>query len=147
MATTINQQPSNDHENCIASHNNVRTQKGCRPLQWHDGLAHEAETYAQRRASMNKMQHSGAQGQGENLYMSTGDAPFEQAVQSWLGEEKKYRGEMIGEGNFAEWGHFTQCLWHGTTHVGMGKAKAQNGSTYIVARYWPQGNMAGERPF
>lgn len=40
-----------------------------------------------------------------------------------------------------------QCLWHGTTHVGMGKAKSKDGATYIVARYTPQGNMAGEQPF
>lgn len=40
-----------------------------------------------------------------------------------------------------------QCLWHSTTHVGMNGATAKNGGTYIVARYTPQGNMAGEKPF
>jgi len=29
----------------------------------------------------------------------------------------------------------------------MGKATSSNGSTYVVARYTPQGNMAGEKPF
>ena len=46
-----------------------------------------------------------------------------------------------------KWGHFSQCVWHSTTHVGMGKAQAQNGATFIVARYTPQGNLQGEKPF
>jgi len=40
-----------------------------------------------------------------------------------------------------------QCLWKTTTEVGMGKATAEGGATYVVARYTPQGNMAGEKPF
>jgi hypothetical protein len=99
--------------------------------------------------------------------MSTGEASYGQAVQSWLDEEKDYGGEKIGEGDFGKWGHFSelsllavsvhpttlttclsgQCLWHSTTHVGMGKATSKEGSTFIVARYTPQGNMAGEKPF
>jgi len=92
-------------------------------------------------------QHSGVDGQGENLFMSTGDASYEQAVQSWLDEEKDYHGEKIGEGDFSEWGHFSQCVWHSTTHVGMGKARSENGSTFVVGRYTPQGNVVGEKPF
>jgi hypothetical protein len=40
-----------------------------------------------------------------------------------------------------------QCVWLNTSHVGMGKARAANGWTYIVGRYWPQGNIVGEKPF
>ena len=63
-------------------------------------------------AEQDKMEHAGVKGQGENLYMSTGDATFDQAVQSWLDEEKSYGGEKIGEGNFAEWGHFCTFFDH-----------------------------------
>lgn len=40
-----------------------------------------------------------------------------------------------------------QCVWHNTTHLGMGKAKSKSGHTYIVGRYAPKGNVPGERPY
>jgi len=40
-----------------------------------------------------------------------------------------------------------QCCWSATTKVGMGKGTADGGATYIVARYTPPGNMAGQKPF
>lgn len=46
-------------------------------------------------------------GQGENLYMSSGDASLEDAVRAWLDEEKNYHGEKIGEGDFASFGHYS----------------------------------------
>lgn len=107
MALT-SQQPMNDLESSIAAHNNARLQKGCGPLQWHDGLAHDAEVYAHKLAGMNMLQHAHTQGQGENLYMSTSDASFEQAVHAWLDEGTKYQGESIAEGNFSDWGHYSK---------------------------------------
>lgn len=80
MSLYTSQQPMNDLESSIAAHNNARLQKGCGPLQWHDGLAHGAEVYAHKLAGMNMLQHAHTQGQGENLYMSSRDASFEQAV-------------------------------------------------------------------
>ena len=96
--------------------------------------------------------------------MATNDATFEDAVKAWLAEEPKYMGQKIGEGNLADWGHYSkrtisidcfallthfpaQCLWHGSTHLGMGKARTKAGSTYIVARYTPQGNIIGDKPY
>lgn len=36
-------------------------------------------------------------------------------------------------------------IWDKTTHLGM--ALASDGkSTFVVARYWPAGNVVGERP-
>lgn len=48
--------------------------------------------------------------------------------------------------------HFTQVVWKRTTHVGVGiasrKTKLPNGftevTTYIVARYYPAGNVNGQ---
>jgi uncharacterized protein YkwD len=115
---TQNSSALNDLERGLLSHNNARSSKGVSTLQWDDQLAKQAQTYAQELANKNTMQHSGVNGQGENLYMSTGDASFEDAVKSWLDEEKAYKGEKIGEGNLAAWGHYSayspfpnQLLW------------------------------------
>lgn len=38
-------------------------------------------------------------------------------------------------------------IWHSTTHVGVAAAKADSGRTYVVARYWPSGNVRGREPY
>lgn len=89
-------------------HNLARANKQCRKLEWDDKLAKEAEEYAKTLAKKQKMEHSGVEGQGENLYMSSGNAELDHAVEAWLGEEKAYSGEKVGEGDFAKWGHFCE---------------------------------------
>lgn len=113
------------------------------------------------------MHHSGVQGQGENLYWSSDDGSFADAVNMWVKEGEKYHGEKIGEGNLADWGHYSelaclvvlgmglveelvllmscvaaQVMWKQSVQIGMGKAKSKAGGTYIVARYTPQGELA-----
>lgn len=121
-----------------------------------------------RLAKSRKFQHSGDDEHGENLYVSTEDASYEQAVQAWLAEEPDFDGEKFGDGNAVKYGHYSkysphvpgsfsdwmltaavsaQCVWSNTSHVGMAKAMSKNGGTFIVARYWPQGNIVGEKPF
>lgn len=107
-------QPSNTDAGDSASettaaldvHNEARTAKGAPPMEWDPSLAQEAEAYAQKLATKNIMEHSDVSGQGENLYMSSGNASFSDAVQNWLDEEKHYSGEKVGEGDFGKWGHF-----------------------------------------
>lgn len=38
-------------------------------------------------------------------------------------------------------GHFTQIVWKATKHVGFGKATDEHGCIYIVANYYPSGNI------
>ncbi|CAK3999489.1 Hypothetical predicted protein [Lecanosticta acicola] len=128
-------------------HNKARSAHGSQALAWDDQLARDAAHYAQKLADKDKMEHSNAAGQGENLFMATNDASFEDAVNAWLKEEASYGGEKIGEGNLGDWGHYTQCVWKDTTKVGIGKAKTKTGGTYIVARYTPPGNMMGDKPY
>lgn len=97
-----------DTERILQLHNLARASRRCKKLEWDSSLAKDAETYAQTLASTGIMEHSGIGAQGENLFVSDGDASFEDAVDSWLNEEKKYHGELIGEGNLADWGHFSE---------------------------------------
>lgn len=89
-------------------HNLARASKMAPKLDWDERLAHDAETYAKTLASTGRLEHSGVEAQGENLYMTTKpDAKFDEAVQSWLNEESKYHGERIGEGELQNFGHFS----------------------------------------
>lgn len=40
-----------------------------------------------------------------------------------------------------------QCMWSSTTNVAVAKARADDGSTWIVGRYSPPGNWSGETPY
>src|SRR5438876_222502 len=77
-------------------------------LTWDDGLANDAQQYAQHLADTNTFEHSGFPGQGENLYMSSGDASLTDATNAWLGEKPSYDGQKIPEGDFSSYGHYTQ---------------------------------------
>lgn len=138
---------SPDQSTALNAHNNARRAKGYGPLSWDANLAAGAHNYAQDLANRGIFQHSGTQGQGENLWMTSGRSgnPFASATQGWLNEGANYHGEVIPQGNFESYGHYTQCLWRSTTHVGLGVGVAGNGSTYVVGRYTPAGNMSGQR--
>jgi hypothetical protein len=76
-----------------------------------DALTNDAKKYAQYLADNKKFEHSGAQGQGENLFMSSGNASLLDATRAWLAEKPNYHGENIADGNFGSYGHYTQvCL-------------------------------------
>ena len=40
-------------------------------------------------------------------------------------------------------GHFTQVVWKGSKLFGVGKAKTRDGKWFVVANYFPAGNMQG----
>ncbi|KAL5387180.1 hypothetical protein DPSP01_003791 [Paraphaeosphaeria sporulosa] len=138
---------NDEQREALTAHNDARAQKNVQPLTWDGNLANDAQGYAQVLADTQDFKHSGVQGQGENLFMSSGDASLADAVRAWLGEEANYHGEKIGEGDFAAWGHYTQCMWHNTTNVAVAKARSGDGSTWIVGRYSPPGNWGGETPY
>ncbi|KAI7787541.1 scp-like extracellular protein [Diaporthe eres] len=116
-------------------------------LTWDDGLANDAKQYAQHLADTKKFEHSGVNGQGENLFMSSGDASLTDATHAWLNEKPNYHGENIPDGDFGSYGHYTQCIWPTTTKVGIASAKASDGATYIVGRYTPPGNWMGQNAY
>ena len=98
----------NNVERPLQLHNLARANRRCKSLQWDARLAEEAEAYAETLAEKGVLEHSGIGTDGENIFMSVDDASFDQAVDSWLEEEKKYSGQSIGEGNIADWGHFSK---------------------------------------
>jgi hypothetical protein len=149
-----------DYENCIASHNRARAKEGLKGLLWNDDLAREAEQWAKYLAAKDpssasmwdRMQHSSGEDRGENLFVGAGPQHrnYGVAVGHWLSEEEIWRRRGCpafgGPGDEA-WGHWCQCMWKDTTHVGMGKAMSSRGECFIVARYYPQGNYIGEKPY
>lgn len=64
----------------------------------------------------------------------------------WYGTSKRYNffkpPELLHTNVNA--GHFTQMVWVKTKYFGIGKAVSSIGKIFIVAYYYPAGNVAGE---
>jgi len=140
--------------NSLKVHNQERVQLGIKKLEWSNDLQKEAENYAKYLADKDVFKHSSQKNQGENLYYEYYSAsvtinPLERASSSWLDEKKDYKYSKIGDGKntFSMIGHYTQMIWKNTTKVGLGAYVNKEGKVYVVARYYPAGNMIGKYPY
>lgn len=136
----------------LGRHNMERRARGVALLSWDPALAQSAQIYANELAHYNVMRHSPKstrRGIGENLWMGTRNQ-FRPAmmVGHWASERSMYRPATFPAvsttGNWADVGHYTQMIWPGTQRVGC--AIGQSASfDILVCRYWPKGNIDGQR--
>ena len=136
----------------LARHNVERRRAGVAALAWDPALAQGAQVYANELARLNLLRHSPKgirRGLGENLWMGTRDY-FRPAVMvgAWASERSMFRPALFPAvsttGNWADVGHYTQIIWPGTQRVGCAIAKSAR-SDVLVCRYWPSGNVDGQR--
>ncbi|KAL9981253.1 hypothetical protein ACROYT_G009930 [Oculina patagonica] len=127
--------PVVDEDACLQAHNSKRALHQNTPaLVWDATLAQDAKDWADHLAEQ-----------------CSSVASCADAVQSWYNEVSLYDyndpPQTTQEFYAGGYGHFTQVIWKGTTHVGaaLKKITDSNGytETYIVARYSPQGNIIG----
>jgi hypothetical protein len=137
-----------------AAHNAARAEaaseagKSIPPLAWSPPLAEAAQAWAHQC----RFQHS-KKGYGENLFASSGQAPPEEAVRSWV-SEKKFYDEARNRCRGGECRHYTQVMWAHTMRVGCAVARCSGHSPFgrgawqfLVCEYDPPGNYIGERPY
>jgi uncharacterized protein YkwD len=135
----------------LAAHNKVRAGLGLPPLTWSDKLAQGALNWAKVISGLNRLQHSGTGGVGENLAIWTGKgASLDGLVDMWIRERAYYRaGTFPAVSTTGDWesvAHYTQMVWRSTTEVGCGIT--DNGTTdFLVCWYNPQGNYIGQMPY
>ena len=137
----------------ISLHNKVRADVGVGPVTWSKELAVYAQEWANHLASTScSLQHrpnSGKwkRGYGENLFMGTaGYFGVADAVMSWEGEKRYYRGQTLDHSNWYDSGHYTQMVWKESQQIGCAKAEC-NGNLIIVCNYNPPGNILGQKPY
>jgi Cysteine-rich secretory protein family len=138
-------------EEILAAHSRYRAEVGMAPLQWSEGLAADAQPWADYLVSLGEgfhLIHSQTPGQGESIWAGGADPSaftLTQMVDDWASERQFFvPGPFTGVGSDGSaTGHYTQIIWRDTTEVGCAIASG-NGNTYLVCRYSPPGNVVGQ---
>jgi hypothetical protein len=149
---TRRQDLRNFAERIVSLHNRERAAVGASPLAWDASLAAAAAAYGPALAAHGRLEHSPAQsrpGQGENLWMGTAGAfSIEEMIVSWATERSLLVPGVVPNvsrsGHFGDVGHYTQMIWRATTRVGCALHRTR-ASDYLICRYAPAGNVAGQR--
>ncbi|KAM8810975.1 Golgi-associated plant pathogenesis-related protein 1 [Eudromia elegans] len=126
----------------LKAHNDYRKKHGVPPLKLCKKLNRGAQQYAEQLATTRVLKHSSesANGKcGENLAWASYDQPGKDVADRWYNEIKNYSFQNPGFSSGT--GHFTAMVWKNTKKMGVGKASASDGSTFVVARYDPAGNV------
>lgn len=154
--TVSRNQPQDEGEGLVGEerqgilnyHNKVRADVNVKPLKWSGKVAGYAQIWANRLAATGcRMQHSSGSGYGENLFMGTlGYYGVVDAAKSWESEKRYYAGGPLNSSNWQKTGHYTQMVWHSTTHLGCAKV-ACNNNLIVVCNYNPAGNYMGQSPY
>ncbi|XP_069865868.1 Golgi-associated plant pathogenesis-related protein 1 isoform X1 [Dipodomys merriami] len=132
----------------LKAHNEYRRQHGVPPLKLSKKLNREAQQYSEALASTRILKHSpeSSRGQcGENLAWASYDQTGQEVADRWYGEIKNYNFQQPGFTSGT--GHFTAMVWKNTKTMGVGKASASDGSSFVVARYFPAGNIVNQGYF
>lgn len=136
----------------LAAHNRERGKYGEAPLVWDEALARGALDWAQELARTGKFDHAPAARRkraGENLFMGTAGAfSIDAMIGQFIAEREDFQPGtfpyVTRDGNWHNVAHYTQIVWRGTRRVGCAIARARRDDV-LVCRYWPAGNIFGQR--
>uniref|UniRef100_A0A3P9M893 GLI pathogenesis-related 2, like n=1 Tax=Oryzias latipes TaxID=8090 RepID=A0A3P9M893_ORYLA len=109
-------------EELLRCHNEYRKKHQAPELKLSSKLSTEAARYAESLASTRILKHSEASARGSC-------------------------GENLAWASYDQTGHFTAMVWKNTKKLGVGKAVASDGSSFVVARYFPAGNITNQGHF
>lgn len=135
-------------EEVLQCHNDYRKKHQAPPLKLSSKLSREAARYAESLASTRILKHSMESSRGscgENLAWASYDQTGKDVADRWYDEVKQYNFNRPGFSSGT--GHFTAMVWKNTKKLGVGKATASDGSSFVVARYFPAGNITNQGHF
>jgi len=139
----------------LQKHNFYRAKHGSPPMSLDAQLMDGAEKWAKTIASRGSMDHSSEaqdRGIGENLWYGCGLASSwqDKATDMWYAAVLNpgynfHAKDQITKSDGINF--FTQVIWKDSINLGIGEAKTKKGDMdciYVVARYYPGGNVPGE---
>lgn len=139
---------SNDFENeALAVHNDYRREHGAPTLILNKDICKTSQKWAEELAKKDHMQYSLHEEYGENVYCGWSHDPnikirARDCIDKWYSEINDY--SFGKEPEVLSCGHFTQIIWRNTRELGIGSAKSKSGKLYVVAHYFPPGNISNQ---
>lgn len=138
----------------LAAHNAERDRLHLPRLKWNSSLERAAGNWAQQLSHRGYLQHADQRTRasaGENLWMgAAGYWNVESMVGMFVDEKKYYRNDSFPNisrtGNWADVGHYSQMVWRDTQEVGCA-LETDRGYDVLVCRYWPAGNIWGQKAY
>ncbi|CAH8262207.1 unnamed protein product [Arabidopsis lyrata] len=143
-ALVLPSKAQDSQQDYVNAHNQVRSQVGVGPIQWDEGVAAYARSYAEKLKGDCRLVHSGGP-YGENLAGSSGDFSGVAAVNLWVNEKANYNYNSNTCNGVC--GHYTQVVWRNSVRLGCAKVRCNNGGTIISCNYNPRGNYANQKPY
>ncbi|EME85351.1 uncharacterized protein MYCFIDRAFT_210209 [Pseudocercospora fijiensis CIRAD86] len=148
-----------DYNGLVVYHHNLhRANHSCPDVQWSDDLYNTALLIAQSCVYAHNTQVNGG-GYGQNIAAGVEPANVSAIITDlFYNGEEPYFASQYGKDNpdmtdFEKWGHFSQIVWKGTTHVACATHHCPNGLAntgsgvspyFTVCNYKSPGNYAGE---
>ncbi|KAL1988925.1 hypothetical protein VTN96DRAFT_6914 [Rasamsonia emersonii] len=144
-------------ETILQNHNIHRANHSAPALVWDSGLEASAQQLANGCVYEHNTEINGG-GYGQNIgYGIPADNIGAMITNLMYNDEFGYFENLYGQANpdmseFDHWGHFSQIVWKGTTHVGcatvvcsnLGNVDSSEPLPFTVCNYSPPGNYAGE---
>jgi hypothetical protein len=138
----------------LDAHNHERQRLGLPKLKWNRALEREAQQWGRELASRGRLEHADRRTRnstGENLWMgSQGQWDVLVGLDMMIDEKKHYRHgnfpEISSTGKWADVAHYTQIVWRNTQEVGCSVVN-DRGWDVLVCRYWPAGNVWGQKAY
>lgn len=138
----------------LAVHNREREQLGLPKLKWNRALQREAKDWAHELARRGRIAHADNRTRnstGETLWMgSRGQWDVLVGLTMMVDEKRLYRHgnfpDVSTTGKWRDVGHYTQIVWRDTQEVGCSVVN-ERGWDVLVCRYWPAGNVWGEKAY
>ena len=102
-----------------------------------------AQSFANKLAKKGQLDNSNNKYKGKELgeilfYNEIGECDAESIIEAWYKDAKDFRYHNTNQ----EASPFAQLVWKNSTLIGIGLSKDEKGGTYIVANFYPTGNIS-----
>lgn len=138
----------------LSMHNHERQRLGLPKLKWNRALEREAKSWGHELARKGRLEHADNRTRnstGENLWMGTrGMWSVLVGLEMMIDERELYRHDAFPKisrtGQWKDTAHYTQIVWRDTKEVGCSVVN-DHGWDVLVCRYWPAGNVWGQKAY
>ncbi|XP_058053413.1 uncharacterized protein LOC131205357 [Anopheles bellator] len=136
---------------CLCWHNEYRMRHGAPALTVSAELCELAKLWANHLASTNELYYQSGTNYGQNIFCCPAnslltDLSGQEVATYWYSTNRRY--DYFKESHLlhtnVNTGHFSQMVWRGSRYFGVSKSISKTGKLFVVAYYYPSGNVMGE---